>query len=119
MLQAGWPSFVLVRRIQRMGYFRESEEISVGDAAIFKATAAYHGFNIKNREVTIECREVDTVIEDKSLCEFRSGSTLDVTHSVKVPAQSEIEVLGWHYEYPPNLNGSGANEVGPSAMLAP
>lgn len=100
--EAGWPSFLILDRIQQKA-FRSLEEISVGDAAIFKATAAYYGYSISKRIVNIVCNESETIIEDKSICEFKAGKNSDITHSVVVPSQAEVRVIGWEYAYPNDL----------------
>jgi hypothetical protein len=98
--EAGWPSLLLLRSIQNRGHFGGAEEISVGDAAIFRANAAYQGYHIAERVITITCAATETAVEDKSTYEFRGGTTSDIKHSVKVSAMSNIGLSGWRYEYP-------------------
>lgn len=115
-VEAGWPTFWMVERLSGRKLLQAAEKISAGDEAIFSAAAAYQGFCVKKRLITITATESSTIVQDHCLYEFQSGSTQDLQHSVRVSMAPEVRLVGWEYEYPPGLRR--AKEVQAAFSLA-
>jgi hypothetical protein len=102
-LEAGAPAFWVLKRIRDRGHFVHVERISAGDEAIYNTAAAYQGYSITKREITIKAEESSTIIDDCCTYEFRSGSTQNLQHLVKVTMAPEVRLIGWSYQYPEGL----------------